>query len=163
MSVACVGGLLDPSPLNAQARYEIAPGSLVRVTVPPSSHADGLVRIEGRLVRLDADSVVVTDDGHDHAVAMDQLLGIEPRSARGRGSGALRGLGWGGSISVLAGALLGWINPDDDPAGSALFDATVLGSLGGGIGAAIGAAWPGERWVEQPAIPPVGTEDGSQP
>ena len=156
-----VVGFLEPRSLDAQVRYEIAPGSFLRLTVPGVTRPDGLRRIEGRLVRLDADSVVVTDGRHDHAAALDQLIRIETRSRRGRGWGALRGLGWGGSIGGIAGAVAGWLNPDDDPAGSALFMAVVLGAFGGGIGAGIGAVWPGERWVEPPVTHPVRSEDES--
>jgi hypothetical protein len=37
--------------------------------------------------------------------------------------------------------------------------AIALGAFGGGIGAAIGAAWPGERWVEVPTAHPERNED----
>jgi len=162
VALAFVGGSLVPKSVEAQARHEIAPGSSVRLTVPDATRSGGLRRIEGSLVRLDADSVVVADGRHDHAAALDQLLRIETHSRRGRGWGALRALGWGGSIGAIAGAILGGINPGDDPGGSALFGAVAFGALGGGIGAAIGAAWPGERWVEVPAVHPGRVDDESR-
>lgn len=143
-----LGASMVPGWLQAQARCEITPGSRVRLTLQENPPSGGLLRIDGRLVRLDADSVVVTDRKLDHAAARNQVLRIETRSPRGRGWGALRGLGWGASMGAIAGAIAGWINPGDDPGGSALFGAVVSGSFGGGIGAAIGAAWPGEDWVE---------------
>ena len=147
-TMAFLGASMVPGGLNAQAGCEIAPRSPVRLTLKGNPPSGGLLRIDGRLVRLDADSVVLTDRKLDHAAARGQVLRIETRSPRGRGGGALRGLGWGASMGAIAGAVAGWINPGDDPGGSALFGAVVLGSFGGGIGAAIGAAWPGERWVE---------------
>ncbi|MGH7564556.1 MAG: hypothetical protein ACREK5_09045 [Gemmatimonadota bacterium] len=160
--LAFVGGHLEPKSLYAQATYEIEAGTSVRLTVPGTTRS-GLGRIEGRLVRLDADNVVVADGKQDHAVALDQVLRIETRSSRGGGWGALRGLGWGASIGAIAGALFGGINPGDDPGGSALFGAVVLGAFGGGIVAAIGAAWPGERWVEWPVSDPGWSGDASKP
>ncbi|MGH7549351.1 MAG: hypothetical protein ACREK3_01180 [Gemmatimonadota bacterium] len=162
VALAFVGGLLGPRSLNAQARHEIQPGTSVRLTVPETTRS-GLGRIEGRLVRLDADSVVIADEKQAHAVALVQVLRIEIRTRRGRGWGALRGLGWGASIGAIAGALIGGINPDDDPGGSARFGAVFLGAFGGGIGAAIGAAWPGERWVELPVSDPGWSGDESKP
>lgn len=158
-ALALAAGSLGPKSLDAQDRHEIASGSPVRLTVKGSTPSGKPLRLEGRLVRLDADSVVVTEGKLDHAAAMDQLLTIEARSKRGCGRGALRGLGWGASVGASAGALVGWLNPDDDPAGSGLFMAIALGAFGGGISAAIGAAWPGERWVEVPTAHPERNED----
>lgn len=162
MALALAAGSLGPRSLDAQDRYEIASGSPVRLTVQASTPSGKPLRLQGRLVRLDAGSVVVAVGAHDHAAALDRLVKIETRSKRGRGWSALRGLGWGASIGAITGALVGRINPDDDPAGSGLFMAIALGAFGGGIGAGIGAAWPGERWVAVPTAHPGQSEDGGR-
>jgi hypothetical protein len=107
LTLAFVAGSLQPKSLDAQARSEIATGSPVRLTVRGATLSDGLRRIEGLLVRLDADSVVVADGRHYRAAALDRLLRIEIRSNRGRDWGALRGLGWGASIGGIVGAVAG--------------------------------------------------------
>jgi hypothetical protein len=158
VAVALVAGSHGAGSLHAQTRYEIAPGTAVRLTVRGATP-----RIEGRLVRLDADSVVVAAERHAHVAALDRLLSIENRYRRGRGWGALRGLGWGAAIGGIVGAVTGGINSGDDPGGSALFVAVLMGAFGGGFGAAIGAAWPGERWVEAPTVHSERSQDESVP
>lgn len=79
------------------------------------------------------------------------------RGPRSRGRGALRGLGIGFAAGAVGGALLGLADGDDSGGiinftaeEKALMGATVFGVTGGLLGAAIGAAAPGQLWEKVP-------------
>lgn len=154
-------GLLAGLPLvgAAQAGPVVAPGARVRVKATGSKAQ----WVQGELVNLTSDSVSIrVAQGADtvrlsrSAVAQVQISeGIHART----GHGALLGLGIGAGAALLLGvaaaaeSCTGFceisIGPEDVLAVTAL-----LGGVGAGIGALIGAVSHGERWqrVDRPRV-----------
>ena len=151
--------LLTPPPLYGQSA-SLEPGMLLRV------QARGF-DLEGNLVRLEADSLVVwTGTGStasgpaDRAIAVSDIdrleLGIPRSGWRGAGRGAL----WGGLAGSLLGTLIGagmetdcFLCPSSRGEAVAI-GAIFVGGLGAGVGALVGAAFPGTRWESAPLPSP---------
>ncbi len=148
--------LLFGPPLHAQS---LEPGTPLRV------HANGYT-VKGDLVRWTADSLVVQPHAtmqapgprSDRAIAVSDIQGLERNAPRPRGWGAARGALWGGVIGgVLGGVAMAASNCYEDEesllcpgsrAEGAFAGAAVLGVFSAGVGALIGAAFPGKRWEE---------------
>lgn len=146
--------LLSVSPLQAQT-LGIEPGILLRV------HMHG-AKLEGHFVRWEADTLVLWGKGFgskvlkDNAIAVSNVEGLEygvPRSAWG---GAWRGALWGVLVGSVLGAVIGrgadldcFLCPSSR--GEAIAGGLiVLGGLGAGAGALVGAAFSGTRWEAAP-------------
>lgn len=145
--------LAAPAPLCAQESAGLRPGDRVRVE---ASQQSGTFLVT---VLADEELVLEDTDGREvrvpHASLSRLLVDRGPRS---RGSGALRGLAIGGGAGVLAGAVIGFADGDDDcPSDSwclfqmtagekASIGAVVFGLVGGVVGATLGAGNPGHRW-----------------
>lgn len=114
-----------PEPLRAQGserpprrdtrppiRQPLERGARVRATISPrpDDPAAGHVRLTGRLVRLDADSVLVDTGAHVVAVPRFGMARLEmPDGTVSRRRSALRGAGVGGTFGFIGGAVLGYL------------------------------------------------------
>jgi hypothetical protein len=125
------------------------PGADLRLEAKPSQD------LRGYLVELGADSLRLEDPGSGFVyvvptVAVERLRVSQPRS---RGRGALRGLLIGSVVGALSfGTLLAIIPSDGNwGAGTAFEAGAIVGGVGGaGLGAGVGALWPGKRWADVP-------------
>jgi hypothetical protein len=149
--IAIVLALLAPSASRAQAA---GAESRPRVRVRPFDGA----RVEGRLTRLDADSVGIAREGAGVTTVWRQGAVIEIGRPRSTGQGALRGVAYGLLAGGVTGAIVGYAAHDEHDQSfiptTAGEDALILGALGGlaggAIGALIGAAVPGTQWRRVP-------------
>lgn len=140
-----------PSVAVSQTAPTIAPGTKVRAKATGA----GPGWIEGDLVRVTSDTVVIRDPtvGDSARLAASSLTRFEV--SRGRGSGTLRGGLLGFRIGAGAGVLLGMAALAESCSGfcpaevgpsEILAAAAIVGSVGAGIGALIGSASRIERW-----------------
>lgn len=112
-------------------------GTPLRISAP------GL-ELTGELVRWDADSLVVRPHP---AVALSDVLQVERKVSRSRSGGAARGALWGAGVVAAVGALAaGSCQACSSRGKEVLVVGVVMGGLGAGVGALIGAAFPGNRW-----------------
>ena len=127
-----------------------APGTDVRLHVFPNAD------IRGELVSWDASSIRIQDpaSGSVHIVPLLDVERLSVSEPRARSRGALRGLLIGSIVGSLSLAALFATGETDcfmcfSSRGQAfVVGAGVGGVMGGGAGAAVGAAWPGTRWVD---------------
>lgn len=146
----------------------IAGGQRIRVTVRPAG-AEQSERYTGTLERIDSGTFLLEREDHEEptAIATSSVLKWEVRQARSRGRGALRGLAWGAAVGSAIGLLAGsmsdsdmnsedctWFCWETSRGEDMMYGAFAVGIIGGALGAALGVARPGERWVE--ARPMVG-------
>jgi hypothetical protein len=126
-------------------------GPLVRLT---TVEGDGsTATVTGRLLEIDADSYVLAGSPRILVIRVprQRVLRVERGERRSR----LEGLGRGAVIGMASGALVGAgvgaaSGGDDDifgAKGRAVICGAALGALGTVLGAALGVANPGERWV----------------
>jgi hypothetical protein len=115
--------------------------------------------VRGRFVGLSADSLEFRSSltSEINRVPIDRLTRFDMRRSRNAGEGAVRGLKWGAPIGGVFGLAVGaacaaqddewwgW-HHDGCSAGEVVLVSVVMAGVGGGIGALIGAALPGERW-----------------
>jgi len=139
-----------PSTIEAQEkRAALAPGDVVRME---STRDAERFTVEG----LSRDSLVLrhtAPGGRVVQLALNSVSTLEVRRRRSRGAGALQGAGLVGAIGALGGALMGYAS-GDDPDGwfaltageKAVISGGILGILGVGLGTALGASSPPERW-----------------
>ena len=130
---------------------EIAPGSEVRLLVTPSHD------IRGSLLEWDADTLRLEDPGSGfvHTVPNFEIERLRVSEPRSRGQGAVRGLLIGSVVGALSVGTLGAATSCEGSfcfsKGQVFMLGAMLGGVGGGgIGTAVGAAWPGKRWVDVP-------------
>lgn len=129
----------------------LSPGTELRLSVVPSRD------IRGTLVGWDTDTLRLQDPASGFVqalptVGIERLRVSQPRT---RGQGALRGLLWGSIIGALSlgtvvaiseSSCSGWFCLG--PGTGFLVGATLGGVGGGGVGAAVGAMSPGQRWED---------------
>ncbi|MDB4948299.1 MAG: hypothetical protein JWM27_948 [Gemmatimonadetes bacterium] len=157
--IAALLFLLTAVPAAARAQADPPrPGDRVRVTATSASPA----RVAGRLVRVDADSVVLRPDADQDApkhfaVAARDVTRLEV-SAEPRRHTVL-----GALVGVVAGGGIGLVSARAGSCGCALVDAQAnalgfaLGAVvGGAAGAILGHSFPSERW-RTVAAPASGT------
>ena len=125
---------------------------------PVRVHVAGLPRIAGTLIRLDADSVQVSDGGRLIGTARSEVTSIDVKSGgRSRGAGAVRGAVIGLATGGIAGAISTYATYEPCPEGTYICltgsraSETALGAMAGGlfgaaIGAVTGAAIGRQRW-----------------
>jgi hypothetical protein len=163
-SLAVAITLTVPVDTLAQQATFLAPGTRVRVSAPAVAGK----RLEGTVARLDADTMVVRSDGWgaDLAVPLGSVTALDVSG--GRKSRALKFGGIGAAIGAVVGTFLmivdeGTSAPDVDitddeapvewvagPVWQKVRYPVVSAAAGFGIGAIIGAAFPGERWEAVP-------------
>lgn len=156
-----------PNALTAQAAGPVHEGDRVRVRY-------GSERGVFRVVQLEAEGLVLrrSEASEPMHLPYDRVRELEiDRGPRSRGSGALRGLLWGGLGGVVGGGVIGFVSGDDecDPGSwcileftageKAAIGAVMLGGIGGASGIVIGALLPGRHW-ESVAVP---IEVGAEP
>lgn len=152
---SCVTLLGPVAASPASAQEDGAPARpLVRVRP-----ADG-PGVQGRLVRLDADSVAVMRDGGPVVTVGRRLASIDVGRRRSTARGMLRKGSYGFVGGAIVGAVAGYasyqectgfcILPTTRAEGTLILGA-VGGLLGGAIGALVGAVAPGTMWSRVPA------------
>lgn len=138
------------SDLVAQ-EVRLTPGTELRLRVSPSRD------IRGDLVEWDTDTLRLLDpaSGFVHVLPTFEVERLRVSQPRTRGQGALRGLLWGSIVGALSLGAVGAIAESScgnnlciGPGAGFLLGAAVGGTGGGGVGAALGAMSPGERWVD---------------
>ena len=130
---------------RAEERPTLAPGARLRVTATSMDH-----RVVGTVITVDARSVVLRVKGRAEPVVVSyrEITAIQRSvSRRSRGKGALIGAAIGAGIGMA----LGLATCGDNCAITRGAAAAILGGMGAGGGALLGAAVPpGERWKEIP-------------
>lgn len=155
--------------------------------IAPRAEAQTLGVGRGDEIRIRSETVdgrFTVDDVNDGSLTLRDSVGsvvqvpmssvtrlVVHRGPRTRGRGALRGLGIGFAAGAVGGVVLGLASGDDPPGGFIIFTAEEKALLGGAflgatvglVGAAIGAAAPGQLWepVPLPGVASVGaSRDG---
>lgn len=149
-----VFGLIFAESALGQESRPLDSGAQIRFTLAGQGVED--VAVSGTFVNLSADSLAfrstLTND--IRTVPIERLTSFDRRSSRTAGEGAVRGLKWGAPIGGVFGLAAGVACADQDEwwayydcsAGEVVLVSVVMAGIGGGIGALIGAALPGERW-----------------
>jgi hypothetical protein len=148
------GGLCSPPVITAtQANTALQVGSKVRYKLA----APRARWRQGELTGLDSDSLrLVGEDRAGYSVATPRILALQVSSGRRSNTG--RGAAIGGVIGAALGLGLGIAATTDECTGfcpapeigaqEVVAAAAVLGGVGAGIGALIGATSKRDRWVE---------------
>ena len=112
--------------------------------------------IVGKLLAPPRDTVTVLDDASGERMALPTAGLARFEVSRGRRRQAGRGAWIGAAAGGVAGALLGAVTyeectgfcvADPGPAGSAVLGGLLGGVFGLGVGALVGSAFSGDRWV----------------
>jgi hypothetical protein len=159
-------GLCSPRPAIAamQAKTPLHVGGKVRYKLD----APRAAWRQGELTGLDSDTLrLVSRDGGGDAVATPRIRALQVSSGRrsntGRGAmiggivGATLGLGLG--IAASSDNCTGFCPAPDIGAREVVAATAILGGIGAGIGALIGATSQRDRWVEVPrpwSVAPAG-------
>jgi hypothetical protein len=151
---ALILGLIVTSTTLGQESTVLNSGTRIRFTLAEQSRNDSA--ISGTFVNLNADSLAYRSalTNEVKMVPIDRLTSFDRRRSRDAGEGAMRGLKWGAPIGGVFGLAAGVACADQDEwwayydcsAGEVVLVSVVMAGIGGGIGALIGAALPGERW-----------------
>jgi hypothetical protein len=154
---AFILGLIFVGTAFGQESTVLNSGTRIRFTLAEQTPADAAV--SGTFVNLSADSLAYRSSltNEINAVPIDRLTSFDRRRSRDAGEGAVRGLKWGAPIGGVFGLAVGgacaaqddewwWWHHDGCSAGEVVLVSVVMAGVGGGIGALIGAALPGERW-----------------
>ena len=115
------------------------------------------VELSGEFNRWEADTVVLRPESSagyqaERAIAVTDIQQLERGVSRSRGSGAGRGLAWGGliggAVGLLAGASMetGCFLCPESRSQALVIGGGVFGGLGAAVGALVGAIAPGTRW-----------------
>jgi hypothetical protein len=149
--------VVTTQPLAAQGWPGVFPGAEVRIV---SSQYQG----QATVVRVHAQSLELVVTGLDGTVVVPApgVQRLDVRVRRTGWHGARRGAIWGGLIGAAAGAFGDPPEEEDGLWGSSGGVILGTGFIGAGFGAAVGAIFPGKRWVPV-AIPgsPVLRLEGS--
>ncbi len=151
--------------LAAQQESTVAPGSRIRVSAPTVSSRP----IVGEVVAVHSDTLVIDASAwvrgrtqwerlEEAEIPLGSLTRLEvsqgKKSNVGKGAliGGLVGAGVGLALGLAASAedSEGFAPVGPEGAGDVLGVSAIMGGLGAGIGALIGAISPGERWKEVP-------------
>ncbi len=151
---ALILGFIFASTTLGQESTVLSSGTLIRFTLAEQSPND--TAISGTFVNLSADSLAYRSalTNEVRTVPIDRLTSFDRRRSRDAGEGAVRGLKWGAPIGGVFGLAVGvacadqdeWWVYNDCSAGEVALVSVVMAGIGGGVGALIGAALPGERW-----------------
>ena len=151
---ALILGLIFAGTAFGQENTLLDSGAQIRFTLADQAAKD--VAVSGTFVNLSADSLAYRSalTNEIRMVPIDQLTTFDRRQSRTAGEGAVRGLKWGAPIGGTLGLAVGLACADQDEwwvyydcsAGEVVLVSVVMAGVGGGIGALIGAALPGERW-----------------
>jgi hypothetical protein len=151
---AFILGLIFVGTALGQESAVLDSGTQIRFTLTEQGPTDAAV--SGTFVNLSADSLAYRSalTNEITAVPIDRLTSFDRRRSRTSGEGAVRGLKWGAPIGGVFGLAAGVACADQDEwwayydcsAGEVVLVSVVMAGIGGGIGALIGAALPGERW-----------------
>jgi len=154
-------GLLAVGSVYAQDSRVLESGAQIRFTLLADDLAEqarvsDATPVRGTFVGLGADSLEFRSSltNEINRVPIDRLTRFDRRRSRNAGEGAVRGLKWGAPIGGAFGLAVGaacadadeWWLYDGCSAGEVVLVSVVMAGVGGGIGALIGAALPGERW-----------------
>ncbi len=148
LPVSVLGALLQLLPASAGAQM-LSQDQRIRVTVQQLE----LRRHAGRLVWLDADSLILAGSGQRWVVPRHLVTQVD--SSRGEHGHALLGLAVGGAVAFVVGAIL--FSPDSNACtGSGdyaencrLYRAGIVVG-GAGLGALVGALIRTEQWAPVP-------------
>jgi len=136
--------LLAASPAAAQFRLDLDPGARVRVTTAAAPEE----RVVGRVVRVGADSLLITPHGAPAGAATGYALSdvavLEVRGGHDRKHGALL---VGGGFTAIS-AVAGGIDRGRDRISSSDLALTIVGNAV--FGALIGAAFGPAGWRKLP-------------
>lgn len=157
--------VLLPTASAAQSP-DLAPGDPVRATYrPETDEAAGTVTVDADYVHGTPERIRLSldaDAGTTVEVPLERLIRLEVPDGRDRGAGAGRGALWGGGFGAVLGGVMGGMCASRNGSffscsGSDVAAAVaVLGGLGAGAGALIGAGIGVRQWQE---VPLRGPED----
>jgi hypothetical protein len=153
-----VVALFTPAPRGAvaQAPTHLAPGSRVRVKPTDGARATW---VRGEVLSADYDSLRLLAPGSADTVAFATGAIEHLERSLGRHTRTGKGARLGGVIGASAGLLLGIAASAEECSGVGCIDVgpgeilaatAILGGLGAGVGALIGAGSRGERWARVP-------------
>lgn len=147
-------GLIFAGSVFGQESTLLDSDAQIRFTLSGQAARD--VAVMGTFVNLSADSLAYRSalTNEVNMVPIDRLTSFDRRRSRTPSEGAVRGLKWGAPIGGVFGLAVGVACADQDEwwvyydcsAGDVVLVSVVMAGIGGGIGALIGAALPGERW-----------------
>ena len=147
----CLGLLLWGGGLAAQTgEGSMRPGTLVRIRAPETAAK----RVAGKIVYLDADSLVLERSRETLVVPTRAIESLEVSDGRDRMGGLGRGLIWG----LVPGGVLGYSAAASYGAkgGWKIGVAGIGAGAGSVVGGLIGAALGVQRWKVDPSWPRVG-------
>lgn len=144
MAASLLGGALGAQAPDSTQGPLVAVGTRLRVW-QLAAH-DLSIPVVGRLARVTADSVDIRPDGDHLALAVSRPLITRVESSVGPHSGSRsRTALMGAAIGALGGGILGIIAGNLSRSNAARLG-IYSGLAGAGIGAAAGAAAPGDTW-----------------
>ncbi len=149
--------------LSMAEEQDVERGQRVRVTTTVGD------RLTGRIGERTSDALVVEldDDGGSRSIPLAGVTSLETRRPRSRSRGAWSKAKWGALIGAASGvSVVGFLHEQVAENDASFAEAATLGAcwygyFGGLVGAAIGAANPGEEWVKiNPRVHPGGQDPG---
>jgi hypothetical protein len=133
-------------------------GARVRVVV---TEPGGPLRLEGRVVSFDSDSLRVTSGADSRVLSVGALREVGVLHRTSRVAGARNGARWGLFLGTSIGGIAGGLTAKSTNVG--ITEALAIGAVGGGfVGAATGATFFPEQWTQYRMVqaapnPPLAT------